>query len=65
MSTAVRRANLPGMAWEPPFEDEVARDTMDALFEMNAKLADIRAHLAVIRILLGEDVNGEEEEESH
>jgi fructose-1,6-bisphosphatase/inositol monophosphatase family enzyme len=53
------------MSWEPPFEDEIARGTMDALFEMNVKLADIRAHLAVIRVLLGEDIDGEEEEESH
>jgi hypothetical protein len=51
------------MSWEPPFEDEVGRDTMDALFEMNVKLADIREHLAVIRVLLGEDEDGEEAEE--
>ncbi len=38
---------------------------MEALFEMNVKLADIRAHLAVIRVLLGEDIDGEEEEESY
>jgi hypothetical protein len=50
------------MAWEPPFEDDIARGTMDALVEVNVKLADIRAHLAAIRVLLGEDSDGEEEE---
>jgi hypothetical protein len=34
------------VTWEPPFEDDVGRGTMEALFEMNAKLADIREHLA-------------------
>ncbi len=38
---------------------------MSALFEINTKLADIRLHLAVIRLLLGEDFDGEEEEEGH
>ncbi len=52
------------MTWEP-FEDDIARGTMDALFEMNAKLADIRGHLAVTRVLLGEDIDGEEEEEGY
>jgi hypothetical protein len=51
------------MAWEAPFEDEFTLDTMNALFEINTKLADIRLHLAVIRVLLGEDVDGEEEDE--
>lgn len=36
---------------------------MEALFEMNVKLADIRDHVAAIRLLLGED-DGEEEEEA-
>jgi hypothetical protein len=50
------------MAWEPPFEDDLTRGTMDALVEMNVKLADIRDHLAAIRYAIeGED--GEEEEE--
>jgi hypothetical protein len=49
------------MSWEPPFEDELGRNTMDALFEINAKLADIHEPLAVIRTLL-EDDDGEEEE---
>jgi hypothetical protein len=53
------------MAWTPPFEDDITRATIDALFEMNVKLADIRAHLAVIRVLLGDDEDGEEEEESY
>ena len=52
------------MAWEP-FEDDVGRGTMEALFEMNVKLADIRDHLAAIRVLLGGEGDGEEEEESH
>jgi hypothetical protein len=50
------------MAWEPPFEDELTRGTMDALFEINVKLADIREHLAIIRVLLGEEEDGEEED---
>jgi hypothetical protein len=48
------------MAWEPPFESDFVGATMDALFEINAKLADIREHLAIIRVLLG-DEDGEEE----
>jgi hypothetical protein len=51
------------MAWEPPFEDEVEKDAVDALFEINAKLGDIREHVAVIRELLQEDDDGEEAEE--
>jgi hypothetical protein len=50
------------MSWEPPFEDDLARGTMDALVEINVKLSDIRDHLAAIRDLL-EDENGEEKEE--
>ena len=53
------------MSWEPPFDYEIDRATIEALFEMNAKLADIREHLAVIRILLGDEEDGEEEEESY
>lgn len=36
---------------------------MDALFEINVELADIRDHLAFIRRLV-EDDDGEEEEET-
>jgi hypothetical protein len=43
------------VAWEPPFEDDVGRNAMEVLFELNAKLADIREHVAVIRELLQED----------
>ena len=50
------------MTWEP-FEDDLARATMDALFEINVKLADIRDHLAFIRTVL-EDDDGEEGEEA-
>jgi len=52
------------MSWQPPFEDDIPRGTMDALVEINAKLADIRDHLAAIRFLLGDDEDGEEEEEA-
>ena len=38
---------------------------MDALFEINVKLADMREHLAVIRVLLGDEGDGEEAEESY
>ncbi len=54
---------MPVMAWEPPFDDDAASGTMDALFEINVKLADIREHLAVIRVLMGDDDDGEEAEE--
>jgi hypothetical protein len=51
------------MVWEPPFEDDIPRGTMEALFEINAKLTDIPDHVAVIRQLLQEDEDGKEEEE--
>jgi hypothetical protein len=51
------------MAWEPPYEDDLTRATMDVLFEINTKLADIREHVSVIRDLLQEDDDGEEAEE--
>jgi hypothetical protein len=51
------------MAWEPPFEEDIPRTTMNVLFEINTKLADIREHVASIRDLLEEDENGEEKEE--
>jgi|SoimicmetaTmtLAB_FD_contig_41_6324834_length_435_multi_2_in_0_out_0_2 hypothetical protein len=50
------------MAWEPPFEDDIPRVTIDLLFEINSKLTDIREHVASIRDVL-EDDDGEEEEE--
>jgi hypothetical protein len=50
------------VTWEP-FEHDLARGTMDALFEINVKLADLRDHLAFIRRLV-EDDDGEEEEEA-
>jgi hypothetical protein len=50
------------VSWEPPFEDNIAGATIDALFEINAKLADIREHLSVIRVLLGDEDDGEAEE---
>jgi hypothetical protein len=62
MAHAESRRHDPRMAWEPPFEDEFGRDTLNALFEINAKLADIREHLAIIRVLLGEEEDGEEED---
>jgi hypothetical protein len=37
---------------------------MDALVEINVKLADIRDHLAAIRVMLGGEDDGEEEEEA-
>ena len=51
------------MAWEPPFEDDIPRTTIDLLFEINTKLPDIREHVASIRDVLEEDDDGEEEEE--
>lgn len=53
------------MGWEPPFEYDGATATMHALFEMNAKLADMREHLAAIRVLLGDEDDGEEAEEGY
>jgi hypothetical protein len=50
------------VAWQP-FAEDYQRATMDALFEINVKLADIRDHLAFIRRLV-EDDDGEEEEET-
>ena len=50
------------MAWEP-FEEDFQRSTMDALIEVNVKLADIRDHLAAIRFMPGDD-DGKEEEEA-
>jgi hypothetical protein len=50
------------MTWEPPFEDDFRSGTMDALFEINAKLGDIREHVAAIRDVLVEDDDGEEED---
>jgi hypothetical protein len=50
--------------WEPPFESDPGAATIEALFEMNVKLADIRDHLAAIRFMLGGDDDGEEEEEA-
>jgi hypothetical protein len=49
--------------WDPPFESDPAVATIEALFEIDAKLANIREHVAVIRDLLGEDEDGEEAEE--
>lgn len=37
---------------------------MEALFEANVKLADIRDHLAAIRFMIGGEDDGEEEEEA-
>jgi hypothetical protein len=51
------------MAWQPPFESDPAVATIDALFEINAKLADMRDHLAFNRRMLEGD-DGEEEEEN-
>ena len=62
MQLQVARHDLR-MAWEPPFEDDLTRSTIDILFEINTKLADIREHVASIRDVL-EDEDGEEEEES-
>ena len=50
------------MSWEPPFEYDLTRGILDALIEMNTKLADIREDVGAILIFLGED-DGEEEEE--
>ena len=46
---------------EPPFEYGASRLITDVLFEMNAKLSDIREHLVYFRGLLEGD-DGEEEE---
>jgi hypothetical protein len=53
------------MAWEPPFGYDGATATMRALFEINAKLANMREHLAPIRVLLGDEDDGEEAEEGY
>jgi hypothetical protein len=50
------------MAWEPPFAFDPAAATMEALFEINAKLADVRDHLAAIRFAIEGEDDGEEEE---
>jgi hypothetical protein len=50
------------VSWEPPFENDPAVATIEALFEINAKLGDIRDHVAFIRRLVDDD--GEEEEET-
>jgi hypothetical protein len=52
------------MEWEPPFEAESGLATMEAPFEMNVKLADIRDGLAAIRFAVEDEDDGEEEEES-
>jgi hypothetical protein len=52
------------VAWEPPYEYRASRVIVDVLFEMNAKLADIRDHLAFVRRLLEDEDDGEEEEEA-
>ena len=54
-------AHHEGVSLEP-FETDPGRAILDALFEINAKLADIREDVGVIRSFLGED-DGEEEEE--
>jgi hypothetical protein len=48
------RRTIEAVTWEP-FEDDLARGSMDALFEINVKLADIRDHLAFIRRLPEDD----------
>lgn len=49
------------MAWEP-FEVDPKLNTLEAVIEINAKLADIRRDVSEIRALLEED-DGEEEED--
>jgi hypothetical protein len=58
----VRRRENWFVSWEPPFESDPAVATIEALFEINAKLGDIRDHVAFIRRLVDDD--GEEEEET-
>jgi hypothetical protein len=51
------------MAMEPPFEYGTPRVILDVLFEMNAKLADIREQLVAIRDPFEDGEDGEEEED--
>jgi hypothetical protein len=44
----------------PTFDHDDVRAIIDGVFQINARLGDIADHLAVIRLLLGED-NGEDE----
>ena len=48
---------------ESALERDDVRSIIEGLFAINANLVDIRDHLRVIRQLLGEEPNGEEEEE--
>jgi hypothetical protein len=48
------------MAMEPPFEYSMSRVILDVLFEMNAKMADIREHLVYFRRLVEGDDGREE-----
>ena len=62
MRRSIRRDHV-GVAADPPFEYRATTVIIDVLFEMNAKLADVREHLVAIRFLLGDDEDGEEEED--
>jgi hypothetical protein len=57
----VPSAHHEPVSWEP-FDAEPGSAILDALIEINAKLADIRDDVSEIRASLGED-DGEEEEE--
>jgi hypothetical protein len=49
------------VSWDP-FDERPGRAILDALIEINAKLADIRRDVGTIRRLFEED-DGEEEED--
>jgi hypothetical protein len=49
---------------EAALEREDVTTIIEGLFSINATLVDVREHLAVVRVLLGEEPDGEEEEET-
>ena len=61
MRAGLASAHHDLVSWEL-FDGEPGSAILDALIEINAKLADIRDDVSEIRAALGED-DGEEEEE--
>lgn len=49
---------------ESALERDDVTSIIEGLFSINATLVDVREHLAVVRSLLGEEPDGEEEEEA-
>jgi hypothetical protein len=47
---------------EPSLERDDVISIIEGLFSINANLVDVSNHLLIIRFLLGEEPNGEEEE---